>query len=219
MVRVGHRPSGTESRPPAVAHPRTGIPSRPVEVRPAVEDDLEQMVDAMFAEPSVEQLAFMPTIPGARAFARATWLAAGLDGFVVAEDAGEVVGFAWCSESDVSTRDALRAAAAAWGVTGPARLVMKGWPRQLVGLAMPPGPKLIELHTHPSRRGTGIGSVLLDHVVRANGDRPLSLTTRSNNPARHLYERHGFAVVAQKNSRMFERRTGSPGRVLMVRPA
>jgi ribosomal protein S18 acetylase RimI-like enzyme len=189
-----------------------------VEVRAAAEDDLEQMVDAMLAEPSVEQLAFMPTIPGARVFARSVWLAAGLDGFVVAEDDGDVVGFAWCSESDVSARDGLRAATAAWGVTGPIRLAVKGWPRQLVGLTMPPGPKLIELHTHPSRRGTGIGSLLLDHVVREHGGRPISLTTRSNNPARHLYERHGFAVVAQKDNRAFERRTGAPGRVLMVRP-
>jgi ribosomal protein S18 acetylase RimI-like enzyme len=189
-----------------------------VEVRAAVEDDLEQMVDAMLAEPSVEQLAFMPTIPGAREFARSTWLAAGLDGFVVADDDGDVVGFAWCGESDVSARDGFRAARAAWGVTGPVRLMVKGWPRLLVGLAMPPGPKLIELHTHPSRRGAGVGSLLLDHVIREHGDRAVSLTTRSNNPARRLYERHGFAVVAQKDNRWFERRTGAPGRVLMVRP-
>jgi ribosomal protein S18 acetylase RimI-like enzyme len=188
-----------------------------VEVRGAVEDDVDGMVDAMLAEPSVEMVAFMPTLPGARVFTRSVWLAAGLDEFVVADDGGDVVGFAWCSESDVSTRDGFRAAVAAWGVTGPIRLAVRGWPRQLVQLTMPPGPKLIELHTHPSRRGAGIGTALLDHVVHAHGDRPISLTTRSDNPARRLYERHGFTVVEQKDHRAFERRTGAAGRVLMVR--
>lgn len=175
------------------------------------------MVDAMFAEPGVEQLAFMPTIAGARRFMRAAWLAAGLGEFVVAEDDGVVVGFAWCSETGVSLRQGARAAVSGWGFAGPIRLVLKGWPRQLVEIAMPAGPKLIELQAHPTRRGTGVGSALLEHVIMAGGDRPLSLTARSDNPARRLYERHGFEVVTQKNHRAFERRTGSAGRILMVR--
>jgi ribosomal protein S18 acetylase RimI-like enzyme len=78
--------------------------------------------------------------------------------------------------------------------------------------------KLIELHVDPARRGQGIGAVLLDAVIALAGDRPVSLTTRIDNPARHLYERHGFAVVEEKRNASYEARTGSPGRVLMVRP-
>lgn len=177
------------------------------------------MVDVMFAEPSVEQIAFMPTIEGARRFTRDLWGRPGTDEFVVADDEGSVVGFAWCSERNISTADGARAAVAGWGWLGPLRLVVRGWPRQLVELSMPAGPKLVELQAHPSRRGTGVGTLLLEHVIDSVGGRSLSLTTRSDNPARHLYERHGFAVVAEKRNGAFERRTGSPGRILMVRPA
>lgn len=175
------------------------------------------MVDAMFAEPGVEQLAFMPTIDGARRFTREVWRIAGVGEFIVADDGGEVVGFAWCSERGVSMRDGARAAVAGWGPAGPVRLIARGWPRQLVEIPMPPGPKLVELQTHPVRRGTGVGTLLLDHVIAVVDGRSLSLTTRSDNP-RHLYERHGFAVTAEKKHRSFERRTGAPGRILMVRP-
>jgi ribosomal protein S18 acetylase RimI-like enzyme len=177
------------------------------------------MVEVMFAEPGVEQLAFMPTIAGARRFSREAWRRAGIAEFVVAEDAGEVVGFAWCSERGVSIRDGARAAVAGWGPLGPLRLVLRGWPRQLVELPLPPGGRsLVELQVHPSRRGTGVGTLLLEHVIAAAGDRSLALTTRSDNPARRLYERHGFVVRDERSHRAFERRTGAAGRMLMVRP-
>lgn len=176
------------------------------------------MVDVMFAEPGVEQLAFMPTIDGARRFTRELWRIAGVGEFVVADDDGEVVGFAWCSERGVSMRDGARAAVAGWGLAGPVRLIARGWPRQLVEIPMPPGPKLVELQAHPARRGAGVGALLLDHVIAGLDGRSLSLTTRSDNPARRLYERHGFTVTAEKKHRSFERRTGAPGRILMVRP-
>lgn len=176
------------------------------------------MVEVMFAEPGVEQLAFMPSIAGARRFTRELWRLAGIDGFIVADDHGEVIGFAWQSDGGVSTRNGARAARAAWGLAGPLRLVARGWPRQLVEIRMPPGRKLVELQAHPERRGNGIGSLLLAHVITAADGGSLSLTTRSDNPARRLYERHGFTVVAEKRHRAFEKRTGAPGRILMVRP-
>jgi ribosomal protein S18 acetylase RimI-like enzyme len=66
--------------------------------------------------------------------------------------------------------------------------------------------------------GAGGSTRLLEEVIDAAEGRPLSLTTRSDNPARRLYERHGFAVTAEKSHRAFERRTGAAGRILMVRP-
>jgi ribosomal protein S18 acetylase RimI-like enzyme len=71
----------------------------------------------------------------------------------------------------------------------------------------------------PARRGQGIGARLLDSVIALAGERPVSLTTRIDNPAQHLYVRHGFHVVEEKRHAAYEARTGSPGRVLMVRPA
>jgi ribosomal protein S18 acetylase RimI-like enzyme len=61
--------------------------------------------------------------------------------------------------------------------------------------------------------------MLLTHVIESAAGRQLSLTTRSDNPARRLYERHGFVVRNERTHHAFERRTGSPGRILMVRPA
>jgi ribosomal protein S18 acetylase RimI-like enzyme len=187
-------------------------------VRPAEGGDLDAMVEVMFAEPGVEQLAFMPTIAGARRFTREVWRLAGIEEFVVAEDGGRVVGFAWCSDRGVSLREGARAARAGWGLTGPLRLVARGWPRQLVEIPMPVGPKLVELQAEPSRRGTGVGTSLLRHVLDSVDGRSVSLTTRTDNPARRLYERHGFTVQAEKTHRAFQSRTGAAGRVLMVRP-
>ncbi|HKG42839.1 MAG TPA: GNAT family N-acetyltransferase [Gaiellaceae bacterium] len=50
----------------------------------------------------------------------------------------------------------------------------------------------------PSRRGTGLGSELLDALVaraRADGYRAISLSVEKNSPAVGLYQRHGFARV------------------------
>jgi ribosomal protein S18 acetylase RimI-like enzyme len=187
-------------------------------IRRAVEADLDAMVEIMFAEPGVEQVAFMPSLAGARVFTRAAWKAAGVDEFLIAEDEGVAVGFAWLSRDGVSLGQGAKAAVRAWGLLGPARLVAKGWPRQLVEISMPPGTKIVELQAHPERRGTGVGTRLLEHVIRVAGSEPLSLTTRTNNPARRLYERHGFVVTQEKTNRHFERRTGATGRILMVRP-
>jgi GNAT superfamily N-acetyltransferase len=50
----------------------------------------------------------------------------------------------------------------------------------------------------PSKRGHGIGDELLQELIakaRAAGYDRLSLSVEPGNPARKLYERHGFAVV------------------------
>jgi GNAT superfamily N-acetyltransferase len=52
----------------------------------------------------------------------------------------------------------------------------------------------------PSKRGLGIGDELLKELLekaRAAGYRSISLSVEPGNPARKLYERHGFQVVAQ----------------------
>ena len=52
----------------------------------------------------------------------------------------------------------------------------------------------------PSKRGYGVGEELLVALVeraRASGYEALSLSVEPGNPARKLYERHGFEVVGQ----------------------
>lgn len=52
----------------------------------------------------------------------------------------------------------------------------------------------------PSKRGLGIGDELLQALLaqaRDAGFRRLSLSVEPGNPARKLYERHGFRVVEQ----------------------
>jgi GNAT superfamily N-acetyltransferase len=50
----------------------------------------------------------------------------------------------------------------------------------------------------PSKRGHGVGDELLQELIakaKAGGFARLSLSVEPGNPARKLYERHGFAVV------------------------
>ena len=188
-----------------------------MEIRPATAHDLPRCVELLYADPSDEMLALLPSIDGARRMTAAAWTSP--EGFLVAVDGDDVVGFAQTRVGSRSLLDEAGPALRGLGPVGLVRLVARGWPRRKVELVMPAGScKLIELHVDPSRRGQGVGALLLDAVIALAGDRPVSLTTRIDNPARHLYERHGFAVVEEKRHPQYEARTGSPGRVLMVRP-
>ncbi len=79
---------------------------------------------------------------------------------------------------------------------------------------------IAEIDVDERYRNRGIGGVLLRHAeeaARAAGHKQMSLTTAITNPAQHLYERHGYRVVETKTDAAFERITGIPGRVLMVK--
>ncbi len=54
----------------------------------------------------------------------------------------------------------------------------------------------------PDYRGQGLGTLLLNALLKAAGQkfRTISLSVSPNNPARRLYERSGFAVVADDGS-------------------
>ncbi|MEX1255761.1 MAG: GNAT family N-acetyltransferase [Dehalococcoidia bacterium] len=93
--------------------------------------------------------------------------------------------------------------------------------RRRVDIPHPDGAyHVAELHTHPALRNRGIGGALLDHAEREArwaGMRLMSLNTTTINPARHLYERHGFRVVETRTDPAYERITGIAGRHLMVK--
>jgi ribosomal protein S18 acetylase RimI-like enzyme len=77
-----------------------------------------------------------------------------------------------------------------------------------------------ELHVAPGFRGRGIGGSLLTfaeaEAVRT-GRAQVALHTFTTNPARSLYERSGYRVVAEVTDADFERRTGVAGNVLYVK--
>jgi ribosomal protein S18 acetylase RimI-like enzyme len=61
---------------------------------------------------------------------------------------------------------------------------------------------------------------LLDHAeaeARAGGIQVMSLTTTTDNPARRLYERHGFRIVETLTDDVYRRYTGIDGRYSMVK--
>jgi len=107
-------------------------------------------------------------------------------------------------------------------VLGPAlpRGLYGMWLRQRVQFeSMPDAFPVAELYVDDRLRNRGIGGRLLRHaedLARRSGSPRMCLETGITNPARRLYERHGYRVIATKVSAQYERMTGSPGRILMV---
>lgn len=198
-----------------------------VEIRPASAEDLSAMSALMFVEPSREAVAMAGTAARAHRFQRELlrWaLDAPGSELMVAQIDTQVVGFAFVSDGgDVPPFASLAAMATrAMGITGALRAAWRASARLAVDLPTPAGGRhLVELQVDPRKRGQGVGGALLDAVEHRAGEAGwshLSLTTGSTNPARRLYERHGFMVQAQRFGRRYARLTGIPGRVLMVRP-
>ena len=109
-------------------------------------------------------------------------------------------------------------------VFGPIKLVRLLPRLRARGRVQPKRPRgayhVAELDVDSSFRNQGIGGALLDHVeaeARTGGYARMSLTTTTINPARRLYERHGFHVVETKTDGAYERYTGIAGRHLMVK--
>jgi len=79
---------------------------------------------------------------------------------------------------------------------------------------------IAELHVDPPYRNRGIGRAMLRYAeeeARRKGCSVMSLVTHTSNPARRLYERHGFQVVETRTDPDYERYTGIEGRLLMVK--
>jgi ribosomal protein S18 acetylase RimI-like enzyme len=77
-----------------------------------------------------------------------------------------------------------------------------------------------ELYVDEALRNRGIGGRLLEHadeLAHRSGSARMSLETGITNPARRLYERHGFRVISERVSVAYDRVTGSPGRILMTK--
>jgi len=209
-------------------HQGTPSPSlAPLHIRRATTADAATLTEMMFVLPSREAVAMAGDARRAARFQLALLqraLTSEDSPVFVLERAGAAIGFAETSGGGdlppfgVIARSAVRA----FGILGSVRAAWKSSARARVDLKAPPDSlHLVELQVHPSARNQGGGGVLLRAVeaeARARGRGNVSLTTTINNPARRLYERHGFAVVAEKRDVRYERLGGSPGRVLMVKP-
>jgi len=82
------------------------------------------------------------------------------------------------------------------------RVVGAAWIRLLAGENRgyghvdDPTPEL-SMAVLPAYRGRGVGTLLLTHLMPAAGlkHRLVSLSVQADNPARHLYDRLGFAPI------------------------
>jgi ribosomal protein S18 acetylase RimI-like enzyme len=143
---------------------------------------------------------------------------------VVAERDGKVVGImqAGGDREDVKITPAIvYLALHTFGPLGIIRLLPRLRAKRRVETRRPPGAyHIAEIDVDPAHRNGGIGGALLDHAeaeARAAGYDQMSLSTNTANPARRLYERHGFRIAETRTNATYERFTGIEGRHLMVK--
>ena len=143
---------------------------------------------------------------------------------VLAELSGEGIGVLQGGVDHPGVRLSAGLALAALGIYGPidlVRVVLRLRARRRVTIEEPSNAySIAELHVDPTYRSRGIGGAMLKYAEEEaldQGCRLMSLTTHIANPARHLYERHGFRVVETRTDPDYERYTGIEGRVLMVK--
>src|SRR5438105_10278254 len=143
---------------------------------------------------------------------------------VIAELDGRVVGILMAGGDRKDVRVTPRLvylALATFGPLGILRLLTRLRARVRVQPKIPNGAfHLAEIDVDPAYRNQGIGGALLGYAeaeARAAGYRLISLTTSTPNPARRLYERNGFRIVATKTDPAYKRYTRIDGRHLMVK--
>jgi ribosomal protein S18 acetylase RimI-like enzyme len=139
---------------------------------------------------------------------------------------GEVVGVMDCgggSTVELATGQALRMLPRILGIVWPVLpLALRSfWVRRYVKFdPVPEAFQVAELYVDERQRNRGIGGRLLEHAESLARERcapRMSIETGITNPARRLFQRHGYAVIATKADPRYEHVTGSPGRILMVR--
>ena len=197
-------------------------------IRKARPGDTNRIAQIMHGEPAQEAVGLLGSEENARNFGmalvRLPKSPQGWEHTVVAEFARRVIGVMQAGAEPPKYRLTPRMAYLALhvlGAVGTLRTLRRLRSRLRVQPEIPSGSYHIsEMDVDPAFRNRGIGSAMLDHAeeeAHNSGTRVMSLTTNTANPARRLYERHGFRVVETRTDRDFERYTGIRGRHLMVK--
>jgi ribosomal protein S18 acetylase RimI-like enzyme len=202
-----------------------------ITIRPARRGDLDDICRILYDEPPVEVMVVAVDAARARRVGRVLVRAGAsvrLDRTTIAMLDGRPVGLVAIGErgdsldpsASVIVRVLLQATPIV-GIAGLRRYARLQSLRSRVESPHPPDSWYIaELDVDAAYRNRGIGGVLLtctEERAREKGYRQMSLGTQTTNPAQHLYERHGFRIVATRTDPEYERLTGVPGRVLMVK--
>jgi ribosomal protein S18 acetylase RimI-like enzyme len=196
--------------------------------RRAVPADTERIAEIMFESPPRDVVGMLLDEERARQIGkelvRQPNSPQGWQHTVLAELSGEGSGVLQSGVDHPGGRLSAGLALAALGIYGPVdlvRVVLRLRARRQVNIKEPNGAySIVELHVDPISRNRGIGGAMLEYAeeeAREQGCRLMSLTTHIANPARRLYERHGFRVVVTRTDPDYERYTGIEGRVLMVK--
>ena len=200
-------------------------------IRRAVASDLDRIVEIMHSEPMPEGvgLAFGdPELARAlgSALIRMPKSPMGWERTVFAVNDDKPAGMLQADASEVTSASVMKPGVLfrLLRIFGPVKF-LRGLPRVRIrarlNFAYPAGAYIVhELHVDPAYRNRGIGGALLDCAedeARRLGHARIALSTTTSNPARHLYERHGFRIAETKTDPDYERMTGISGRHLMVK--
>jgi ribosomal protein S18 acetylase RimI-like enzyme len=199
-----------------------------LKIRKASASDTERIAELFAGDPGGEAIGIAGSRDKAIAFgAGMVRLPDSPEGWrqtVVGELDGRVVGILIAGGDHEDMRVTPRLVYLALRIFGPLgilRMIPRLRARVRVQPKTPSGAfHIAEIDVDPACRNTGIGGALLDFAeaeARAGGYRLMSLTTSTANPARRLYERHGFRVVETRTDTAYNRYTGIDGRHLMVK--
>jgi ribosomal protein S18 acetylase RimI-like enzyme len=198
-----------------------------VTIRPATPGDVAALLAVMGDTPTAEQIGISGNKRRARIVRRKLneilFAPASLPGTSILIDDGDPVGLIKLGE-EAAGDFSLGLAWMALRIFGPmgiVGLVTRLRSRERVNFATPPDAlHIAEVHVREDKRSKGYGGLLLRYAEEqaiAENHARLSLTTTTDNPARHLYERFGFTIAERKVDADYERYTGIEGRILMVK--
>ena len=194
-------------------------------IRSATANDLDRIIEILHGETGQEAVAIAGCVEAAQKFAvgiaRLPDSPQGWQRSAVAELDGRTIGVMQTGSDAWQMTPAMALLAVRVFGVGLVAVLGRARARQRVDHDVPAGAYHIsELNVDAAYRNRGIGGALLDHAereARAAGHPCMSLSTTTINPARRLYERHGFHVAETRTDRLYERYTGIAGRHLMVK--